>query len=156
MDLRDLNGELITGSFYEKELQKKKSKRIYLKVLKRKGDKLYVKWKGYENLFNSWIDKKDLVFRSFGENINVKVDLSNYATKTDLKNITHIDTSSFALKTSLASLKTEVDKLDIDKLAQVPVDLSKLSDVVKMMLLKRLCMVNWLQKEIILILVTLC
>ena len=85
MDLRDLNGELITGSFYEKELQKKKSKRIYLKVLNRKGDKLYVKWKGYENLFNSWIDKKDLVFRSFGENINVKVDLSHYATKTDLK-----------------------------------------------------------------------
>ena len=63
--------------------------------------------------------------------MNVKVDLSSYATKTDLKNITHIDTSSFALKTNLASLKTEVDKLDIDKLAPVPVDLSKLSDVVK-------------------------
>ena len=68
-------------------------------------------------------------FRSFGGNINVKVDLSNYATKTDLKNISHVDTSSFALKTNLASLKTEVDKLDIDKLAPVPVDLSKLSDV---------------------------
>ena len=70
-------------------------------------------------------------FRSFGGNINVKVDLSNYATKTDLKNVTHVDTSSFALKTNLASLKTEVDKLDIDKLAPVLVDLSKLSDVVK-------------------------
>ena len=70
-------------------------------------------------------------FRSFGGNINVKVDLSNYATKTDLKNVTHVDTSSFALKTNLASLKTEVDKLDIDKLAIVPVDLSKMSDVVK-------------------------
>ena len=70
-------------------------------------------------------------FRSFGGNINVKVDLSNYATKTDLKNVTHVDTSSFALKTNLANLKTEVDKLDIDKLAPVPVDLSKLSDVVK-------------------------
>ena len=70
-------------------------------------------------------------FRSFGGNINVKVDLSNYATKTDLKNVTHVDTSSFALKTNLASLKTEVDKLGIDKLAPVPVDLSKLSDVVK-------------------------
>ena len=70
-------------------------------------------------------------FRSFGGNINVKVDLSNYATKTDLKNVTHVDTSSFALKTNLASLKTEVDKLDIDKLAPVPVDFSKLSDVVK-------------------------
>ena len=49
-------------------------------------------------------------FRSFGRNINVRVDLSNYATKTDLKNLTHIDTSSFALKTNLASLKTEVGK----------------------------------------------
>ena len=73
-------------------------------------------------------------FRSFGGNINVKVDLSNYATKTDLKNVTHVDTSSFALKTNLANLKTEVDKLDkldIDKLVSVPVDLSKLSDAVK-------------------------
>ena len=70
-------------------------------------------------------------FRSFGGNINVKVDLSNYATKTDLKNVTHVDTSSFALKTNLASLKTEVDKWDIDKLMPIPVDLSKLSDVVK-------------------------
>ena len=70
-------------------------------------------------------------FISFGGNINVKVDLSNYATKTDSKNVTHVDTSSFALKANLAHLKTEVDKLDIDKLAPVPVDLSKLSDVVK-------------------------
>ena len=69
--------------------------------------------------------------RSFGGDINVKFDLFNYVTKTDLKNVTHVDTSSFALKTNLASLKTEVDKLDIDKLAPVPVDLSKLSDVVK-------------------------
>ena len=53
-------------------------------------------------------------FRSFGRNINVKVDLSNYATKTDLKNVTHVDTSSFTLKTNLANLKTEVDKLEID------------------------------------------
>ena len=70
-------------------------------------------------------------FRSFRENINVKVDLSNYAAKTDLKNITHVDTSIFALKTNLASLKPEVYKLEIDKLEPVPVDLSKLSDVVK-------------------------
>ena len=70
-------------------------------------------------------------FRSFGGNINVKVDLSNYATKTDLKSVAQVDTSGFALKTNLANLKTEVDKLDIDKLAPVPVDLSKLSDVVK-------------------------
>ena len=70
-------------------------------------------------------------FRSFGGNLNVKVDWSNYATKTDLKNVTHVDTTSFALKTNLVSLKTEVDKLDIDKLVPIPVNLSKLSDVVK-------------------------
>ena len=81
-------------------------------------------------------------FRSFGRNINVKVDLSSYATKDDLKNATHVDTSRFALKPNLANLKTEVDKLGIDKLVPVPVDLSKLSDVVKMMLLKKLCMIS--------------
>ena len=70
-------------------------------------------------------------FRRFGRNINVKVDLSNYATKTDLRNVTHVDTSGFALKTNLANLKAEVDELDVDKLAPVPLDLSKLSDVVK-------------------------
>ena len=69
-------------------------------------------------------------FSSFGRNINVKVDLPNYATKTDLKNVTHVDTSRFALKTSLVNLKTEVDKLDIDKLVPVPADLSKLSNIV--------------------------
>ena len=76
-------------------------------------------------------------FKSFGRNINVKVDLSNYATKTDLKNVTHVDTSSFALKTNLASLKTGVVKLSIDKLAPVPVDLNKLSDVVKNDVIKK-------------------
>ena len=70
-------------------------------------------------------------YEPFGGDINVKVDLSNYATQADIKNISHIDTSSFALKTKLANLKTEVDKLDIDKLVPVPVDLSKLNDVVK-------------------------
>ena len=69
--------------------------------------------------------------KPFREDINVKVDLSNYATKADIKNISHVDTSSFALKENLASLKTEVDKLDIDKLGPVPIDLSKLNDVVK-------------------------
>ena len=70
-------------------------------------------------------------YEPFGGDINVKVDLSNYATKANLKNISHVDTSSFTLKTNLANLKTEIDKLDIDKLLPVPVDLSKLSDVVK-------------------------
>ena len=58
----DLNGEEITGTFYEKELQKIDQQELRIeKVIKKKGDKLYVKWKGYDNSFNSWIDKKDLV-----------------------------------------------------------------------------------------------
>ena len=68
---------------------------------------------------------------SFGGEINVKVDLSNYATKTDLKNVSHVDVSSFALKSNLPSLKTEVNKLDIDKLTTIPDDFAKLSNVVK-------------------------
>ena len=67
-------------------------------------------------------------FRNFGGNINKEILTS---TKTDLKNVTHVDTSTFALKTNLASLKTEIDKLDIDKLAPAPVDLSKPSDAVE-------------------------
>ena len=63
--------------------------------------------------------------------------MSNYATKAYLKNVTHVDTSKFALKTNLANLKTEVDKLDIDKLVPLPVNLSKLSDVVKNDVIKK-------------------
>ena len=70
-------------------------------------------------------------YEPFSGDISVKVELSNYATKADIKSISHVDNSSFALKTNLVSLKTEVYKLDIDKLVPVPVDLSKLSDVVK-------------------------
>ena len=69
-------------------------------------------------------------YEPFRRDINVKVDLSNYVTKADTKNILHVDTSSFALKTDLANLKTEVGKLDVDKLVPIPLDLSKLSDVV--------------------------
>ena len=58
-------------------------------------------------------------YEPFGGDINVKVDISNYVTKADIKNISHIDTSSFALKINLACLKTEVDKSDIDKLVPV-------------------------------------
>ena len=98
-------------------------------------------------------------YEPYGRDINVKVDLFNYATITNLKNITHVDTSGFALKTNLASLKTEVDKLDIDKLKSlpnnlsnlktkvdkldidklvtVPVDLSKLTNVVKNEVVKK-------------------
>ena len=70
-------------------------------------------------------------YETFGGDINVTVNLSNYVTKTDLINVTHVDTSSFALKTNLATLKTEVDKLDIDKLVPISTDLSKLSNAVK-------------------------
>ena len=66
-------------------------------------------------------------YEPFGDS-NVKVDLSNYATKTDFKNVSHVDVSSFALKSDLASLKTEVDKIDAEKLKTVPVDLAKLSN----------------------------
>ena len=60
--ISDLNGEKIAGSFQEKELQKTSQEKFRIeKVLKRKGDKLHVKWKGYDNSFNSWIDKKDLI-----------------------------------------------------------------------------------------------
>ena len=70
-------------------------------------------------------------YEPFGGDINVTVDLSNYATKTDLKNVTHVDTSNFVLKKNLANLKTEVDKLDIDNSVPVPTDLSKISNVAK-------------------------
>ena len=70
-------------------------------------------------------------YRSSGRNIKVELDLNSYATKADIKNVTHVDISSFASKKNLANLTTEVDKLDIDKLTPVPNDLAKLSNVVK-------------------------
>ena len=76
-------------------------------------------------------------YEPFGRDINVRVDLSNYAAKTDIKNISHIDTSSFASKSNLASLKTKVDKLDIDRLVPVSADLRKLSDLVKHDIVKK-------------------
>ena len=75
--------------------------------------------------------------RSHGGDIRVELDLSNYATKTDLKDVIHVDVSSFSSKTNLASLKTEVDKIDVDKLKTVPVDLAKLSNVVKIDVVKK-------------------
>ena len=77
------------------------------------------------------------------KNIKANIDLSNYATKKYINDITQVDTSNFALKTNLANLKTEVDKLDINKLAAVPVDLSKLSNVVKNDdVVKKLCIIS--------------
>ena len=76
-------------------------------------------------------------YKSSSNNIKVELDLTNYATKTDLKNITHVDVSSYASKTNLAALKTEVDKIDVDKLKTVPIDLAKLSNVVKIDVVKK-------------------
>ena len=78
----------------------------------------------------------------FGNNTKVKIDLSNYATKIDITNISHVYISSFALKTNLSSLKAEVHKLDIDKLVPIPNDLSKLSNVVKYDVVKKLHIIN--------------
>ena len=95
--ISDPNGEKIDGTFYKKNLQKTNQKKFRLeKVIKRKGDKLYLKWKGYNNSFNSWIDKKRL---------KVELDLSNYAANADLKNAAGADTSKFAKKVNLAGLK---------------------------------------------------
>ena len=70
-------------------------------------------------------------YKSSSNNIKVELDLSNYATKNDLKNITHVGVSSFATKTNLAALKTEVDKMDVDKLKKTPTDLAKLTNAVE-------------------------
>ena len=76
-------------------------------------------------------------YKSSSSNIKVELDLTNYVIKTDLKNITHTDVRSFASKTNLAALKTEVDKIDVDKLKTVPDDLAKLSNVVKNEVVKK-------------------
>ena len=70
-------------------------------------------------------------YQSSSKNVKVELDLTNYATKTDLKNITHVDVSSFASKTNLAALKTEVDKIDADKLKTAPTDLAKLTNAIE-------------------------
>ena len=70
-------------------------------------------------------------YKSSSQNIKVELDLANFATKTDLKNVTHVDVSSYASKTNLAALKSEVDKIDVDKLKTTPTDLVKFSHVVK-------------------------
>ena len=79
-------------------------------------------------------------YKSSSNNVKVELDLTNYATKTDLNNITHIDVSSFASKTNLAALKTEVDKVDVDKLKTTPVDLAELTNAVEHILVKKNCL----------------
>ena len=70
-------------------------------------------------------------YKSSSNNVKVELDLTNYATKTDLKDIIHVDVSSFASKTNLAALKTEVDKVDTDKLKTAPTDLAKLTNAIE-------------------------
>ena len=76
-------------------------------------------------------------YKSSSDNIKVEQNLANYTTKTDLDNITHVDVSSFAIKTNLAALKTEVDKIDADKLKTTPTDLVKLTNAVGHDLVKK-------------------
>ena len=114
--INDLKIKEIIGTFYEKALQKKKINLEFRveKVIKRKRDKLYVKWTSYDNYFDSWIDKKDIVCiikylpepKSSGERLKVELNLSNYATKADLKNATSVDISKFAKKLDLANSKS--------------------------------------------------
>ena len=80
-------------------------------------------------------------YKSSSSNSKVELDLTNYATKTDLNNATHVDTSSFASKTNLAALKAEVDKTDTDKLKTIPDDLVKLSNIVKNDVVKKMILV---------------
>ena len=76
-------------------------------------------------------------YNNFSENIKVELDLSNYATKKDVNDITHVDVSGFASKTNLAALKTEVDIIDVDKLKTAPIDLAKLTNAVENDLVKK-------------------
>ena len=76
-------------------------------------------------------------YRISSNNIKVELDLANYATKTDLNNITHVDVSSFASKTNLAALKTEVDKINADKLKTAPTDLAKLTNAIEKDVVKK-------------------
>ena len=123
--INNLNWEEIVGTFYEKEMQKANQIGFKIgKVTKRKGDTLCIKWKGYNNSFNSWIDKKCIVWigeyfpkpKYLGANVKVQLNLSNCVTKANLKHVTGADTSDVSKKTNLANLKSNLDELDIDKL----------------------------------------
>ena len=122
--INDLSEEETVGTFNEKELQKTNQKQFKIeKIINRKESKLYVKWKGYNNSFNSGIDIKGIILmneyfpkpKSLGANVKVELDLSSYCiiiaiVIADLKNAIGVDTTSFAKKTDLANLKFDVDK----------------------------------------------
>ena len=107
------------------------------KLIKSKCDKLYIKWKIYDDSFNSLIGQKDIIWMSeyfpkpkfLGGNVKVELNLSNYVTKADLKQATDVDTLKVAKTVDLTGFKSEIDKLDIEKLETTPADLSTLSDV---------------------------
>ena len=155
--ISNLKEEETVGTFYENELQKTNQKDFRIeKVIKRKFDNLYVIWKGYDSSLNSCIHKKTYykwvnIFQNqnlYGEWVKVESDLSNYATKTALKNVIGTDTSLFPKKTwftnlkldtdklkkiptNLNNLKSKADELNLDKLIPIPIDLTKLSNAVK-------------------------
>ena len=130
--ISNLNGEEIVRGFYEKELQTTNQKEFRIeKLIKRKENKMSNGKDITTHSIAGLIKRSHKMSQYFppytrsGRNIKVELDLGNYATKTDLKYVTHVDVSSFASKANLASLKTEVDELDIDKLTPVSNDLTK-------------------------------
>ena len=106
------------------------------KIFKRESDKLYVKWRDQDNSFNSSINKNDIISEYFQKpkllqrRVKLQLDLANYATKANLKKVTGVDRSKFAKNVDLTSLKSIVAKLDIDKLKNVPTNLSNLKSKV--------------------------
>ena len=122
------------------------------KVITRKGDKLYLKWKGYDNSFNGSIDKKKTQYNHhkkmsehfpklnepFSGDVSVKLDLFNYVAKDDFEGAAGIDQSNLAANSDLAKLNAEADKVDVGKLRTVSVDLSKLSNVVNNDVVKKI------------------
>ena len=139
----------IVWTFYKKGLQKINQAELRVKkVIKRKGDKLYISWKVYDNSVNS-LRKKILFYKMscfpepFQHTINkikIELDLDNHATKSDLKSATCFVTSKFAYNADLVSLKSDVD--DFDTLKTVLVDLNKLSNVVKNDVVKMTVTIN--------------
>ena len=127
--ISDLKGKEMVGTFYKKELQKTNQKVIRVeKAIKRKGDKLNVKWKRCDSSSNSLIDKKDMSeyfpeIKSSVGRVKVELDLFDYA-KADLKDAAGADTSQFV------NLKPDVDKLNIDRLKNVPSNLNNLKSKV--------------------------
>ena len=112
-------------------------------MIRKKGDKLYTKWKVFNNSFKSWIDKeKQYKNESIFFYVKVELYLCDHAMKTDLKVATDVDISNLAAKRDLASLKAEVDKTDKDKQRTGPTYLIKLNNVVDNDVVKKLCMIN--------------